>query len=78
MATCRLDTEEGLKKDCWRVLDQCMQHIEADALQDRHLEASVQLLMDVIISRVRRDPSTHAEDTQAHSLPSTLQLDAKV
>ena len=55
---CRLATEEGLQKDCWHVLDQCMQHIEADAHRSRLLEASVQHLMDVILSRVSRDPSS--------------------
>lgn len=58
MAVCRLAAEEGLQKDCWRVLDQCMQHIEADAHQSRLLEASLQHLMDVILSRVSRDPSS--------------------
>ena len=70
MAICRPATEESLQKDCWRVLDQCMQQIEADALQDRLLEATVQLFMDMILKRVSRDPSTHAQDIQAHSLPS--------
>ena len=68
MAICRLATKEGLQEDCWRVLDQCIQRLEADVHQERLLEASVQHMMDVILSRVSRDPSTHAEVNQAHSL----------
>ena len=51
-ATCRMANEEGLQRDCMRVLNRCIQQLEADVERSRIVGAAVQSVMDTLLNKV--------------------------
>lgn len=44
--------EEGLQRDCMRVLNRCIQQLEADAERSRIVGVAVQSVMDTLLNKV--------------------------
>ena len=49
---CRGMTQAGLEQDCWRLLNRCIQHVEAASERDKAVDAAVQRVMDTLIQQV--------------------------
>ena len=49
---CRGVNQAGLEQDCWRLLNRCIQHVEAASERDKAADAAVQRVMDILIQQV--------------------------
>ena len=56
LAICRGVNQAGVEQDCWRVLNRCIQHVEAASEREEAVNAAVQRCMDNLIQQVALGP----------------------
>lgn len=59
LAICRGMNQVGVEQDCWRVLNRCIQHVEAASEREEAVDAAVQRIMDNLIHQVTLGPCVY-------------------